>query len=94
MRWTRRGFTVRTRFIERFDGHGYPDGLTGADTPLESAILAVADAYVAMTDDRPYRRALSPESIARELRAGRATQFDPDVVDALGWELREPLTCA
>jgi diguanylate cyclase len=73
---------------ERFDGHGYPDRLVGADTPLESGILAVADAYVAMTDDRPYRRALSTERVARELRAGRATQFDPDVVDALERELR------
>jgi HD-GYP domain-containing protein (c-di-GMP phosphodiesterase class II) len=74
---------------ERFDGHGYPDGLAGVDIPLESRILAVADAYMAMTDDRPYRRALSPETVARELVEGRATQFDPEVVDALELELRE-----
>ena len=59
------------------------------DIPLESRILAVADAYMAMTDDRPYRRALSPETVARELVDGRATQFDPEVVDALELELRE-----
>jgi HD-GYP domain-containing protein (c-di-GMP phosphodiesterase class II) len=77
---------------ERFDGHGYPDGLVGAETPLESGILAVADAFVAMTDDRPYRRALSAERVERELLAGRTTQFDPDVVDALEGELRERAT--
>ena len=68
---------------ERFDGDGYPDGLEAGDTPLESRILAVADAYVAMNEDRPYRRALSPQGVARELEQGRARQFDPVVLDAL-----------
>jgi HD-GYP domain-containing protein (c-di-GMP phosphodiesterase class II) len=77
---------------ERYDGHGYPDGLVEVNIPLESRILAVADAYMAMTDDRPYRRALSPETIAHELVEGRATQFDPEVVDALELELREHST--
>jgi HD-GYP domain-containing protein (c-di-GMP phosphodiesterase class II) len=74
---------------ERFDGDGYPDGLRGDDIPMESRILAAADAYVAMTEDRPYRRALSNAAVERELRAGRAQQFDPDVVEALEAELRE-----
>jgi HD-GYP domain-containing protein (c-di-GMP phosphodiesterase class II) len=69
---------------ERYDGRGYPDGLTAEDTPLESRILAVADAYVAMNEDRPYRAALSPQGVDRELRRGRARQFDPVVLDALG----------
>ena len=68
---------------ERFDGAGYPDGLEGDETPLESRILAVADAYVAMNEDRPYRRALSPRGVASELEEGRSRQFDPAVLDAL-----------
>ena len=75
---------------ERYDGGGYPDGLEADESPLESRILAVADAYVAMNEDRPYRRALSPTGVARELRRGRESQFDPVVVDALEAELREP----
>lgn len=72
---------------ERYDGSGYPDGLAGAQSPLESRIIAVADAYVAMTEDRPYRPALTSHGVASELRAGRARQFDPDVLDALAAEL-------
>jgi HD-GYP domain-containing protein (c-di-GMP phosphodiesterase class II) len=72
---------------ERFDGGGYPDGLEADGAPLESRILAVADAYVAMNEDRPYRPALDPRGVAGELRAGRARQFDPAVLDALADEL-------
>jgi HD-GYP domain-containing protein (c-di-GMP phosphodiesterase class II) len=72
---------------ERYDGLGYPDGLAADEAPLESRILAVADAYVAMNEDRPYRRALSRPAVRRELLVGRARQFDPDVVDALEAEL-------
>ncbi|MBA2630682.1 MAG: HD-GYP domain-containing protein [Thermoleophilaceae bacterium] len=68
---------------ERYDGLGYPDGLEGQESPLESRILAVADAYVAMLEDRPYRRALPPSRVAEELELGRARQFDPEVLDAL-----------
>ena len=68
---------------ERFDGTGYPDGLGADETPLESRILAVADAIVAMNEDRPYRRALTPRGVASELEEGRARQFDPVVLDAL-----------
>jgi diguanylate cyclase (GGDEF)-like protein/putative nucleotidyltransferase with HDIG domain len=67
---------------ERIDGAGYPYGLSGDSIPIEGRILAVADAYEAMTADRPYRRAL-PEAEARaELERGAGTQFDADVVAA------------
>ena len=72
---------------ERFDGDGYPDGVAGEDIPLESRILAVADAFVAMTEDRPYRVALSERQAAEELLACSGSQFDPTVVDALEAEL-------
>lgn len=68
---------------ERPDGHGYPDGRRSEDVPLESAILAVADAYEAMTSDRPYRPALAPEEASEELRREAGRQFQADVVDAL-----------
>jgi HD-GYP domain-containing protein (c-di-GMP phosphodiesterase class II) len=68
---------------ERFDGDGYPDGLTGAEIPLASRILTVSDAYVAMTEDRPYRRARPGFEVDRELRDGSGSQFDPEVVTGL-----------
>jgi HD-GYP domain-containing protein (c-di-GMP phosphodiesterase class II) len=67
---------------ERPDGHGYPEGRR-EDVPLEAAIIAVADAYEAMTSDRPYRPALAPEEAAEELRREAGRQFHPDVVAAL-----------
>jgi len=67
---------------ERVDGGGYPHGLAGDAIPLEARILAVADAYEAMTADRPYRTALGHDAAREELMAGAGTQFDPAVVDA------------
>lgn len=67
---------------ERPDGAGYPHGLAGEEIPLEARILAVADAYEAMTADRSYRPALGEEAAAAELRAGAGTQFDGQVVEA------------
>jgi len=64
---------------ERFDGHGYPDGLAGERIPLASRVLAACDAYGAMTSDRPYRRALSPAAALRELGRCAGAQFDPRV---------------
>ena len=67
---------------ERPDGHGYPLGLGTEELPLEARIVAVADAYEAMTSDRVYRRAIGGEAARRELRRGAGTQFDPVVVEA------------
>lgn len=66
---------------ERWDGMGYPDGLAGEDIPIEARILAVCDAYDAMTTDRPYHPAMNAEEAVRELRLHAATQFDPHLVD-------------
>ncbi|HEV7163589.1 MAG TPA: diguanylate cyclase [Solirubrobacteraceae bacterium] len=68
---------------ERPDGKGYPLGRSGEEIPLEARIIAVADAYEAMTSDRPYRPALSPSAAAVELRRHAGTQFDRLVVDTL-----------
>ena len=65
---------------ERPDGGGYPFGLSGDDIPIEARILAVADAYEAMTSERAYRSALGDEVAVAELRAGAGTQFDAAVV--------------
>jgi two-component system, cell cycle response regulator len=67
---------------ERPDGQGYPSGLKLSEIPLEARILAVADAYEAMTSDRVYRPAMSPQAAREELRECAGTQFDPRVVDA------------
>jgi putative two-component system response regulator len=67
---------------ERFDGTGYPHGLSGASIPLAARIVAVADAFDAMTTDRPYRASLPAEEALHRLREGRATQWDPDAIDA------------
>jgi putative nucleotidyltransferase with HDIG domain len=68
---------------ERYDGTGYPDRLAGGDIPMESRIVSAADAWNAMTTSRPYRRALSVEVAADEMKRCAGTHFDPDVVIAL-----------
>ena len=68
---------------ERYDGTGYPDGLSGDQIPLVARIVACCDAYNAMTTDRPYRPALSREVAIDELEKNSGTQFDPVVVEAL-----------
>jgi two-component system cell cycle response regulator len=68
---------------ERWDGGGYPDGLHGSEIPLGARIVLACDAWDAMTTDRAYRRAMSAEDAAAELRAHAGTQFDPEVVTAL-----------
>jgi putative nucleotidyltransferase with HDIG domain len=67
---------------ERPDGRGYPNGLSGEEIPLEARILAVADAYEAMTSDRVYRAAIAKQSARAELLRCAGTQFDPRVVAA------------
>jgi putative nucleotidyltransferase with HDIG domain len=67
---------------ERWDGLGYPDGLAGEDIPRLARIVAVADAFDAMTSDRPYRSGRSvPEALA-QIAAAAGTQFDPEIVEA------------
>jgi HD domain len=68
---------------ERWDGTGYPDALRAEQIPLESRIVFAADAFNAMTTNRPYRNAMSTAAALEELRAGAGTQFDPTVVEAL-----------
>jgi HD-GYP domain-containing protein (c-di-GMP phosphodiesterase class II) len=67
---------------ERWDGHGYPTRRAGESIPLEGRILAVADAFDAMTSGRPYRPPLTPAEAAAEIRRCAGTQFDPDVATA------------
>ena len=67
---------------ERWDGRGYPDGLTADEITVEASIVGLADAWDAMTTDRPYRRGLDLEDAFAEVRNGRGTQFAPAVVDA------------
>ena len=68
---------------ERWDGSGYPSGLAGVDIPRESRAIFVADAFDAMTTDRPYGEILSTQEALAELRRCAGTQFDPRLVDAL-----------
>ena len=68
---------------ERIDGSGYPTGRGGEDIPIESRIIAVADSYDAMTSERPYRGAMSPEEAVAELRDVAGKQCDADAVEAL-----------
>ena len=67
---------------ERYDGRGYPDGISAEQIPLGARIVAVADMFDAMTSDRPYRKAVSPEIAVNELKRNEQTQFDPQVIKA------------
>ena len=66
---------------ERYDGSGYPRGLTGAEIPFGARIFAIADAFDAMTTDRPYRRARSPKAARSEIKRCVGTHFDPALVE-------------
>jgi two-component system cell cycle response regulator len=79
---------------ERIDGGGYPDGLRAEEIPLGARIVAVCDAFHAMTSKRPYKRAMSLDEAIAELGRCSGTQFDPDVVAAFCAELTEPATDA
>jgi HD-GYP domain-containing protein (c-di-GMP phosphodiesterase class II) len=67
---------------ERFDGRGYPDGLAGEAIPFLGRLLAVADAFSAMTTSRPYRQALEWKAALKEIEANIGTQFDPQMATA------------
>lgn len=66
---------------ERWDGAGYPSGLQGEEIPLSARVVAIADAFEAMTSDRPYRKALSVQTALGEIRACKGTQFDPHIAE-------------
>ena len=82
---------------ERYDGYGYPDGIAGEQIPEEARIIAVADAYDAMTSSRSYRDPLSQERVRSEIVNGRWSQFDPVFADVMlqmidedvGYQMRE-----
>lgn len=74
---------------ERYDGKGYLEGLSGERVPLGARIIAVADSFDAMTSDRSYRKAFSPEYALQEIQRCAGTQFDPHVVDAFASYLSE-----
>ena len=82
---------------ERYDGKGYPNGLSGENIPEVARILAVADAYDAMASDRSYRHALPQDVIRSEIEKGKGTQFDPAIADIMlqlidedkGYEMRQ-----
>lgn len=65
---------------ERWDGQGYPDGLEGEEIPLLARVVAIADAFDAMTSDRSYRKAISPEEAYNRILEAEGTQFDPELV--------------
>jgi diguanylate cyclase (GGDEF)-like protein len=88
------GLTTEARWIrhhhERYDGTGYPDRLAGEDIPLQSRIILAADAFEAMTSDRPYRKAPGRDFAIAELTRHAGTQFDPRIVQALCRAMESP----
>ncbi len=74
---------------EWYNGEGYPDGIKGDEIPLRAQLIALADAFDAMTTDRPYREALSPEEAIDEILQFRGTQFSPELADAFVKMVRE-----
>jgi diguanylate cyclase (GGDEF)-like protein/putative nucleotidyltransferase with HDIG domain len=74
---------------ERWDGKGYPDGISGTSINLFARIVCIADVYHAMASDRPYRRALPKETVLQEFIKGRGTQFDPELTDIIVEMIKE-----
>jgi putative two-component system response regulator len=81
--YLRMAIEIAKHHHERFDGTGYPDGLVGARIPLAARIVSVSDVFDALTSDRVYHKAVSPEEAMRIIQEGAGTQFDPGVVEAL-----------
>jgi putative nucleotidyltransferase with HDIG domain len=82
LQWLRGGEEVIRHHHERFDGKGYPDGLSGGMIPLGARIFSVIDTFDAITSDRPYRKAATVQRAYEEIRRCSGSQFDPHVVDA------------
>ena len=83
---------VRTTILqhhERYDGKGYPYGISGEEITLKARLLAVIDTFDAMLTDRPYRKSLSFDEVIDELRKGSGTQFDPVILKAFLEMIRE-----
>lgn len=78
----RSGAAIVRHHHERWDGAGYPDGLAGEEIPLGARVIAVVDAFDAMTSNRPYRKALSRREALRRIAAGAGEQWDPSIVSA------------
>ena len=81
LRFLENGWPLIRSHHERYDGNGYPDGLRGDSIPLIARILAVADAFDAMTSNRPYRNKLDINRALKELEINSGTQFDPLIVE-------------
>jgi two-component system response regulator RpfG len=82
-RFVQMGALIALRHHERWDGSGYPDGLSGSEIPLPARIVAVADVFDALTSERPYKRAWSIEEAFDYMKAHRGTLFDPACIDVL-----------
>jgi HD-GYP domain-containing protein (c-di-GMP phosphodiesterase class II) len=82
--------TIIRHHHERWDGRGYPDGIAGTDIGTLTQIMSVADAYDAMTSERPYRHARSSRDALSELQRCRGSQFDPGIIDEFVAALTEP----
>jgi putative two-component system response regulator len=78
----RMGQAIARSHHERWDGRGYPDGLAGEATPVEARICAIVDFFDALTMDRPYRRAVEPDTVLSMMRSEAAAHFDPELLDA------------
>jgi putative two-component system response regulator len=76
------GIAIARSHHEKWDGNGYPDGLSGEDIPLCARIMALADVYDALRAKRPYKDGMSHEDAREIIIAGSGTHFDPDVVEA------------